>query len=222
MIIKQENHAALIDAGTKDSAKQLITLLDDWNVTVLDALVLTNGKPYRSEGAPYVQIRKDSADFLGNGLTPESAQELQKATPIKQDSKKAVGAATLTFLVPYDSGHGYSLTSEDNSLMTVVEYGTTRFLLMSDCTEECVNRINTSIRADVLMVPKSGCAGSISLDLIKKVRPTIAIIQDSQPGCPDQSVLDMLDLVSIKTYLTSKGQIILYSDGTTIHVQGGD
>jgi competence protein ComEC len=116
------------------------------------------------------------------------------------------------------------------SVMLMVEYGSTRFLLTGDAerTEEqwLVDRWGDALRADVLKAGHHGSRTSSTPPILDAVRPRLAAISvgaGNMYGHPSPPVLQALaerGIVTLRTDLL--GSIVIASDGRHLRVAGRD
>lgn len=219
-VVIANDDAAVIDAGDQDSIKKISSVLAKYNVSRLRYVVSTNSKFYRSSGLTYLLIRFDTDYFYDNGLLPSEVTALRESEHVGTDLSLAFGNGSLRLLVPYDANVGYSQKSEDNSIPVMVQYGKTRFLLGSDCDEECFRRVGGDVRADVLVAPNHACSGYLSLKMIQMVKPSVVVVVsgENDRNCPSKQALDMLDSLGIKYLSTASGDVTLFSDGAEVYV----
>jgi len=116
------------------------------------------------------------------------------------------------------------------SVVTRVDYGTTRFLLMGDAEhgeeERLMARDPAALRADVLKVGHHGSRTSSTDAFLATVRPRLAVISvgaGNMYGHPDREVLEALTRAGAAVLRTDlAGSIVVRSDGTHLDVDAGD
>jgi competence protein ComEC len=120
---------------------------------------------------------------------------------------------------------GAEEASGNNSLVTRVSFGRTRFLLTSQARIEVEGHLIQSVRdleSSVLVVPRHGQAGSTSLELISLVRPECFVVMDGgRGGRPSASVLARISTrnTGAQVLRTDKdGSFDIVSDGRSIEV----
>lgn len=136
-----------------------------------------------------------------------------------------LGAATVTIVVPVrDFGSG-SEGENDNSLVCRVEYGASSFLFMGDATERserALMQAGVELQAELLKIAHHGSKHSTSIEFLKAVDPTYAIISvgaDNTYSHPDPELLGRLDSVGLEYWRTDQsGDIVATSFGDVIDV----
>ena len=136
---------------------------------------------------------------------------------------------TIRFLAP-DSAWTASLSDPNEaSTVALVEYGSTRFLLMGDAEESeegwLVRHAYGDLRADVLKVAHHGSSTSTTDAFLKAVKPSLAVISvgaDNLYGHPSADVLASLGRAGARTMRTDQsGTIVIVSDGRRITSRAG-
>ena len=113
------------------------------------------------------------------------------------------------------------------SVVTLVRYGSTRFLLMGDAErgeeERLVARYGDGLRAAVLKVGHHGSKTSSTDEFLAAVRPRVAIISvgaGNSYGHPSPEVLQALTRTGAAVLRTDQeGSIVIRSDGRAIEVE---
>ena len=114
-------------------------------------------------------------------------------------------------------------SSNDLSLVILIRYGETAFLLMADIekkAEESLLRFSEFLVADVLKVPHHGSVTSSSLDFLKAVAPEAAVISvgERNPyGHPSEEVLRRFEFSRIEVFRTDRDQAQVFrTDGAKV------
>lgn len=107
-----------------------------------------------------------------------------------------------------------------NSVVVRLDYGDFSMILTGDAeaqTESKIMRAGGDVRARVLKVGHHGSRYATSEDFIKRVKPEIALISNSDAnryGHPSQEVLDRLRAANVRVYRTDlQGDITITTDG---------
>ncbi len=114
--------------------------------------------------------------------------------------------------------------SNENSVVMLLIFGTTRFLFTGDADaaaeRRMIARYDSFLRADVLKVGHHGSTTSTSPGFAVKVKPKHAVImvgRNNHFNHPRQEVLNRLRLVGAKVHRTDvEGAVIFESDGKTV------
>jgi competence protein ComEC len=173
----------------------------------------------------------DSAFPQGSGVYEKTLVAAREAGVswhrVHPDEEFAVDGMTVRFLAP-DSAWTAALSDPNEaSTIALVEYGTTRFLLVGDAeaAEEAwlVDHARPDIRADVLKVGHHGSSTSSTDHFLDAVNPALAVISvgaDNIYGHPSADVLAALDRLGVRTVRTDlAGTIVVTSDGTHLSME---
>ncbi len=175
----------------------------------------------------------DAAFTLGSGVYAEALRAAKEEGVTWRrvhpgDSMRVDGIA-VRFLAP-DSAWTASLGDPNEaSTIALVEYGTSRFLLMGDAerAEErwLVDHAREELHADVLKVGHHGSSTSSTDEFLSVVRPSLAVISvgaDNLYGHPSADVLASLNRVGAHTVRTDAGgTIVVRTDGRRITYSAG-
>lgn len=133
-----------------------------------------------------------------------------------------LGSAVITILHCWPEAIQYSRTN-DSSIVTKINYGQTSFIITGDAedwSEYMMIDSGINLEANVLRVSHHGSNSGTTLEFLKAVRPTYAIIsvgKDNGYGHPHQEVLDRLAIIGAKVFRTDEmGTIVMSSDGKSI------
>jgi competence protein ComEC len=170
----------------------------------------------------------DSAFPQGSGVYESTLEAARKSGTrwlrVHAGDTVRVDNVLMTFLAP-DSGWTSSLADPNEaSTIALVEYGSTRFLLMGDAErseeEWLLNHAFDRLDVDVLKVGHHGSNTSSTDEFLKAVSPRLAVISvgtDNLYGHPSSDVLASLSRIGAHTLRTDKlGTIVIRSDGTHI------
>lgn len=224
-IVHHRDKAVLIDSGFKEDSEKVLKSIRDLGIDNLDYVFATNTQPSRIGGMPYIILRAEPDNIIEGGIPSKSPEyttfkELyNKTIVVKWDTVFEIGDFFIKAIVIYDDMEGFSKRLDDNSLITKVQYGSSKFLLMSDCGMECEERLKyTDMSADVIKISSS--CNATSLTFIQRINPEIAIVstQDlDQEFCPN--IIERFKLLNIPLYITSeKGDIFVTTDGLNYNI----
>lgn len=176
----------------------------------------------------------DSAFPQGSGVyehTLRAARETGVAwRRVHPGDIEQVDGLRVEFLAP-DSAWTASLADPNEaSTIAIIQYGTTRFLLVGDAerAEEqwLLDYARPELHADVLKVGHHGSSTSSTDAFLAAVNPALAVISvgaDNIYGHPSADVLAALGRIGARTVRTDRsGTIVVKSDGThlTMEAQG--
>ena len=118
-----------------------------------------------------------------------------------------------------------SAYSDDNSLVTRIQFGEKRFMLASDIrleAEASLIKSDIDLRSNVLVVPRHARYGGTSLEFLSVVRPeAYVVLFDRNAYRPSKSVLKRIDTrnTGAAVYRTDMdGTIEMITDGRSIKV----
>lgn len=229
ILIQQNGHNMLIDAGG-NSCEQLVTnYLKQQNITTLDYVVGTHPHEDHIGGLDYVI----NSFNIGNVFMPKKLSTTNTfkdvITSIKNKNLKIsspqvgnnyeLGQCKFTILNPNKEYENIN----DNSIVIKLTHGEKSFLFTGDAEGtsemEMVNS-NLDLKADVLKLGHHGSKTSTVTNFLNKVNPSYAIVscsKDNKYKHPGQGVMKRLQDKNIKVYRTDEnGTIILTSDGKDI------
>ena len=142
-----------------------------------------------------------------------------RGTVITLDKENGV-----TFTVLYPDRDVSSFTTNDGSLVGILQYGTTKVLFTGDATQRSESIILAenspeSLKSDILKVGHHGSPTSSSDAFVSAVSPKYAVIsagKHNKYGLPKQITLDTLAAHDIQVLRTDeKGTITFISDGNS-------
>ena len=108
------------------------------------------------------------------------------------------------------------------SLITTMIHGDNRLVFMGDAEDERIADWLDSEEAkecDFLKVPHHGVYGSGMDALIERLKPTYAVITDSEKNPADEGTIELLKKNGATVYETLNGRVELTSNGTAINIR---
>lgn len=225
-----------VQQGTFDIGENVVSpVLWEKGIKKLDYLVLTHGHPDHLNGLKAIarnfKIREFWEAFSPSEdnnyaefktlLRPSVIQKRKFRGDFHQDR-----SVKIEFLHPKkDSPYVYSVHN-DQSLVLMLSYGQTNFLLTGDigvnAEEEIVNT-SEEIESQVFKSPHHGSLSSSSEAFLLKVHPQIVIIsvgEGNRYGFPDPEVLARYEEIGARVYRTDlHGAIEISSDGKKISLR---
>lgn len=230
ILIRQGEHAMLIDGGTSESKDTILNFLEDENVDHLDYIVGTH--PHEdhigSLDDVVTAIDFDTILFPKVTTTTKTFENLVLAvqnkgkkfkTPVVGE-KYSLGGARFIILAPnsasYQSLNNYSVVIK-------MTYGTNTFMFTGDAetlSEKEILALGYDLSADVLKLGHHGATTSTSQKFLDAVNPKYAIISCGKNNTykhPTKTTMDKMVKMQIDVYRTDEqGTIELVSNGETI------
>ncbi|HJA48656.1 MAG TPA: MBL fold metallo-hydrolase [Candidatus Agathobaculum intestinipullorum] len=204
--------AVLVDAGTSQSADSLVRYLQELGVTELYAAIATHphadhigGMAQVIEAFPighfYMGAETQNTATYERMLDALDAQGVPVSVPEPGEELVFDSGASVTFLGPADDVPKGNLN--DRSLICLFRAGEQDVLLMGDAesaAEQSLLAHYPSLRCDVLKVGHHGADTSSSVEFLRTVQPTTAVIScgvDNDYGHPDPQTLENLSLAGV-------------------------
>lgn len=232
ILITVNNKSLLIDAGPRESEKQLLNYLKEQNLKQIDYVISTHphedhigsmdkiisnfkiGKFY----SPKIVSNTKSYESMIESLIDDNMKiNVLKAGTTGIDLGKDV---VVTVLSP--NRYGYDNINNFSPIIKI-EYKETSFLFTGDAEEEIENEVlksNTSLKSDVLKLGHHGSSTSTSEEFYKEVNPSISIIscgRDNKYNHPSSETKELLKKYRTQVFRTDlDGTILLESDGKNI------
>lgn len=221
----------LIDTGTKDSLDQLLRVLEAYDVTHLDGILVTHTDKDHAGGLKKLLKSGIQVDMLYAGtLHSEESVEDHRVyeasekynvplTWLSAGQELTVGNAVLKVLGPLVQD---SENENNNSLVVRMETPDGSLLLTGDMELDEENHLRAAglfAPADVLKVPHHGEDDATSRVFALMIKPQWAVISTStaeEPDTPDPKVLSYLQQAGASiavTQDTEVGVMITLTDG---------
>ena len=234
-LIESKGHYALVDAGEYKERDKVISYLSLLGVRTLDFIIATHPHSDHIGGLSDVirhfnpstlimpNVESDSWNYV---LDAADERGVICETPEPFDTYQ-IGSATLTVLSPA-SDEVYS-DLNNYSVVTMIEYGDTSFLLTGDAealVEKTLVKSGFDLSADVLKCGHHGSSSSSSDAFLDAVKPQAAIIscgKNNDYGHPHKEVISALDDRDIPVWRTDLlGSIKATTDGEKIYISTND
>lgn len=213
VIVQYKDKSALIDSGFEADSEKILKRIRDLGIEQLDYVFATNKQPKNIGGMPYIILRTEPKNVVENGVPPSlnTSVIITNLVKIRNDQDFTLEDAIIKTIVVYDDGQGFSVNLDDNSLVTKIHYGNSKFLFMSDCGLDCEERLkNDDLSADVLKISNS--CESTSLAFLQRVNPKVAIVSADESFC--STIKDRFRFLNIPLHITGeKGDIFVTTDG---------
>jgi beta-lactamase superfamily II metal-dependent hydrolase len=232
LIMAPSGARVLIDAGPLDSEEVLLSYLASYNVTRLDALVVSHSDSDHCGSADdvlrtldvdlvvhsgYYKDTPAYADFL-EAVQEEGCPVLTRDTLEEGQFLDLADGLTVQVLSAYREAQD----SNSASIVLRVTYGSEDLLFMGDAPSgvEDWSMRNYDIDAEVLKVAHHGSYSSTSDEFLAEATPRYAIIfcaAGNDYGYPHHEVMDRLGSVGAEVFRTDlDGTIVLQTDGSSL------
>ena len=224
ILIQNNNHNMLIDAGNNEDGEKLVSYFKENNITNFDYVVGTHAHEDHIGGLDDIINNFDIKTFYMPDVitTTKTFEDVLVALDNKNiklsiptiDNEFKLADANLKVIYVGSS----SSDLNDSSIVLRLDYKNNSFLFTGDATTKVEKQIlNKDIDVDVLKLGHHGSSYSSSDIFLNKVNPSYAVIScglNNIYNHPTNSTLDKLNKKNIKLYRTDMdGTIIFTSDG---------
>ena len=181
-VIRNGRDFALIDGGRKrDATKTILPFLETGGANSIQSAMITKSDAAHLGGLPVIsrELRLHRMGIpLGEGRSPVARSVIHGMPAITEKLHSGLSWP----LVPEDTAEILAPQSGDESdaLITLLHLGAVRVLLIPQLKPNESKALlmpisDSSMRADVMLLPLGGCEIAPTLDLIRKVHPRIVI-----------------------------------------------
>ena len=220
----------LIDASTSSYGNFIIDYINSLGYDRIDYLIATHPHADHIGSMQDIVLEYDIGDIYMPKVSTNTKTYENLLTAIDDKNltiKKAYKGVKIidedeldvSILSPtkdeYDNLNNYSAVLK-------LTYKNVSYLFMGDSEEEVEENISDDVKADVIKIAHHGSNSSSSLEFLKKVSPTYAVIsvgEDNSYNHPHKEVLDRLEEIGSTVYRTDlDGNIIISTDGNKIMI----
>lgn len=226
-IIRQGDVTVVIDCGEKDDGDDVAEYAGE----KIDLLILTHFDKDHIGGAAEVISSCQIDKIIMPDYTPdnpdsdeytalETALENTSSEVETCDKDEEFTLGTMQFhLFSADDGYEKNVDN-NNSLMVGIEHDGTSLLFAGDVQKQRIKDIlkDGIGEYDFLKVPHHGVLENNSEEFLTAVNPTYAVITCSDKNPADEEILDILQNLGTKTFLTSAGNVTVTSAGGSLLV----
>ncbi|HBJ2602265.1 TPA: cell wall-binding repeat-containing protein [Clostridium botulinum] len=230
ILIQQDGHNMLIDAGTNASENTVVNYLKSKGVTKLDYVIGTHPHEDHIGGLDKIidnfavdkvimpKVTHTTQTFK-DVITSIQNKGLKITVPTVGD-KYSLGVADFTILAPNNSSYS---NLNNYSVVIKLKFGNRSFIFTGDAESLSEGEIlakQLDITGDVLKLGHHGSKTSTSQNFLNKVNPKYAVVSCGKNNSykhPHQETLNKLKAKNIKVYRTDEaGTIIATSNGSSL------
>ncbi len=219
----------LIDAGPNARVLSELGKVMPWYDKTIDMIIATHPDQDHIGGFVEVLKRYKIEYELEPGVKSETQTSKVIHELIKKDSVKTYVARKgmkielddgVVITILYPDTDAYDMKTNDASIVARLTYGETEVMLTGDApikSEKEILAYKENIQSDILKVGHHGSKTSTSMEFVKAVNPTYAVISSGRGnryGHPNQETLDVLAQFPVEVLRTDQmGAIVIKSDG---------
>ena len=230
-LIRQGEHAMLIDAGDNSKGTAVQAYLQSQNIKKLDYVIGTHPDSDHIGGLDVI-LYKFQWDMVMMPELEKDTRTYEDVVKVIQDKNKQItvsgagetysmGQAEFTIVCPQKSDYGDN--SNNYSIGIRLTFGENAFLFTGDAEEEAEQDMLASgmdLSADVFKAAHHGSDTANTADFLKAIHPEAVVIscgEGNSYGHPRAAVLNELRQMGVNVYRTDEqGTIVAYSDGENI------
>ena len=233
-LIKLNDDVMLIDAGNNDDGKNVVSFLQEKNISHIDYLVGTHADEDHIGGLDDVINNLDIENVLiptvgKNGTDYKNVVEAcqNKSIPLQNPTMGDIFSVDGANFEIMSAMEEEGTTDNNSSIVINFTYNETNYLFMGDAETEVENS-RTWEKANVLKVGHHGSNSSSSNKFLNEVKPEYSIIEvgkDNSYNLPSDKAIKRLEDCGSKVLRTDKangdevGSFWLTSDGNTIDIK---
>ncbi len=230
ILIKNEEHSMLIDAGNNEDGVKLVNYLNELNVNNLDYVIATHAHEDHIGGMDDIINNFDVDKFFMPDVltTTKTFEDVLDAlenndmtyNTFEENQEFSFGNANVKILYVGNDKNDLN----DTSIVMKITYYNNSFLFTGDISSKVEKKIlNKDLKSDVLKVAHHGSDYSSTDEFLDLVDPKYAVISVGKNNIykhPAESTLLKLNDRNIKIYRTdTSGTIIMNSDGNNITIK---
>ena len=226
----------LIDGGTKNSSKKVVSYIKSLGIEKLNIVISTHPHADHIGGLISVinSFKVDNVIDAGINHTSTTFKEYLKAVKVKNinyltpSPGESFDLGTNVKLIVYGPYNRYKSDLNNSSVVVKLIYGSTSFLFEGDAESKEESQLisgGLDLSATVLKVGHHGSKTSSTLKFLKKINPKISVIsvgKGNSYGHPAKTTIDNLLSLGSSVYRTdTTGDIIIESNGSNVNVTRG-
>ncbi len=228
IVLKTENHTAIIDCGERDDGAEIIEHLKKSETEKIDYMFITHFDKDHVGGAPDIF----SSFPVGEIITPDYEGNVDEydtyisaiktknltATALTKDLTITLDDVTLTVYPPLKNS--YAEGDNDFSLVISATHGDNSFLFAGDAEKDRLAELSSQFDLEhtFLKMPHHGNYNKGTNAFVQSVKPKYTVITCSDKNPPKDETLSVLKGVGSEIYETRNGDITVVSNGKTIKI----
>lgn len=228
-IISKDGYNVMIDTGEDDLLNSILLYFKNNNIEKLDYLIITHfDKDHVGSASGII----DNIEVL-NVLQSNSPKESEYYNDyINSLTNKNIEAKTISGDFEFNLGDLKFVVngpdkiyekdeSNNSSLITSLVYKNTKYIFMGDAQNDRLKDFisNNFTIYDFVKIPYHGNYQKQLENLLNNIQPEYAVITSSFEEIEDDKMIDLLESINIKYYLTRNGGLTIYSDGEKIEIE---
>ncbi len=228
IILKTQNHTALIDCGESDDGGEIVEKLKNSGTENIDCIFITHFDKDHVGGVPAIL---DSFS-VGEIITPSyegscdeyyayiDALNEKNITPTALTENKTVALDDVTLNIYPPLKEYYEEGDNDFSLIISVLHGNNSFLFAGDAERERLAELGSQLDLEhtFLKMPHHGNYNKGTKAFVQSVKPKYTVITCSDKNPSDTETINVLKAVGSEIYETKNGDVTAESDGKTIKI----
>ena len=232
ILIKVDDCDILIDGGKSTQGSTVTSYLKSKGVDDIELMINTHPDEDHYGGLTTVLNSYVVEQAWGSSFSKSTSTYTSFKSAVSNEglSLKTPSVGTvytyqqLSITVLY-SGSGAS-SSNDSSLVVMLEYGSFRFLFTGDISTTVENKLvgSSDLSCDVLKVPHHGSSGSSGSSFLTATGADYGVIcvGSNSYGHPTSEALSRLSSAGISVYRTDQdGNVVFSTNGSTLTLPGG-
>lgn len=226
--------AVLIDTGESGYGKTILEKLSELGIQKLDYLIITHFDKDHVGGAKKILTDLPVDKVLQSNVPKEGTSAYDKyvkalteknlePTTVRETLRFRLGDAVFTVDPPAQTRYPEE-ASNNSSLIVTAVHGANRLVFTGDAEDL---RLKEYLRQDpapctFLKLPYHGYYQACLPELLKTLRPAWAVITSSAEEPEDEAVLELLDSMGVRVFLTRTAPVLAVSDGSTLTLRYAD
>lgn len=227
-VIQSGQSVTVIDTGTEESSAYVESFLNRQGITQIDVLMLTHFDRDHVGGADKLIKHYDIGKVYATYYIAKESDDIDEYVKAlkKKQLEPVLVDQTVTFtldgvtwqLFPPQKDDYKKEISNNSSMVARMCYGETSVLFTGDAQKARIDELLDidGLQSNVIKMPHHGCYEKNLDDLLEHVQPRYAILTDAKAQPADDKTLDLLEEYGVKTYSTSKGDIVITTDGKNV------